>query len=141
MMRRGTVIFAAIALLLVACNGAGTAPFFGPPPNAGFYIMDGTNSRVIRISDLIGAGFVVYGSFGSGVGNFNDVSGIVVGPDNKIYVDDTNNKRIVRMNDMSGSGWTTFGSLGAGTNQFSLGEGIVLDASKRIYVADGSHDL
>ena len=102
------------------------------------YVLDGGNSRIIRMNDMTGAGWTTFGTAGSGVNQFSGGNGIAVDTSNRIYIADSGNSRIVRINDMTGAGWTTFGTAGSGVNQFNAGGtgGIALDASGKIYVYD-----
>ncbi len=83
-------------------------------------ISDGDNN-VARIDDISGAGFVTYGSAGSGVGQFNIIRGLFVDGANRIYVADAMNNRIARIDDMTGAGWTTYTPTGAALYPGGLG--------------------
>jgi streptogramin lyase len=71
------------------------------------YVVDSSNSQIVRIDDVGGTGWTAFGTYGSGHGQFSSPSSIFVDSAGKIYVADKENHRIVRINDMAGSGWTT----------------------------------
>jgi sugar lactone lactonase YvrE len=127
-------------------NGRVTAnvPLYNPKTVAfdaqgRIYIADTDNHRVVRINDMSGAGFVSFGSQGSGVGQFNRPEGVAVDALGRIYLTDNENHRIVRINDMSGTGWVTFGSFGGGVGQLNEPHDIAVSAAMRIYVADAGN--
>ncbi len=78
-----------------------------------------TAPQIIRIDDISGRNVVQFGSFGNGVGQFNQTAGIAFGARGRIYIADEYNHRLVRIDDMTGVGWTTYGSYGGGVGQFS----------------------
>jgi len=131
---RWTVMLLA-TFLLVSSPPAETAPSTGH-----IYVADRGNSRIVRMNDISGAGWIMLGTSGSGVKQFNFPRGLFVDTAGRIYVADTENHRIVRMNDMSGTGWTAIGSAGAGPKQFNKPRGVFVDGSGKIYVTDsGNH--
>src|SRR5258706_16442447 len=78
-----------------------------------------------------------FGTWGSDVGQFMNLSGISVDSAGRIYVMDTGNNRLVRMDDMHGTNWTTMNGIGSGVGQFAQYVApVAFDASGRIYVAD-----
>ncbi len=102
-------------------------------------VADSNNSRIIRMDDISGSGWVSYGTAGnssSGVGHFNYPGNVVEDNQGRIYVADSSNHRIVRMDDMSGTGWVSYGALGSGAGHFQWPTGIAVDATGHIYVAD-----
>jgi len=101
------------------------------------YISERQNNRIVRIDDMTGAGWVSYGSLGSGVDEFNQPLGIAIGPDNKIYVNDQHNSRLVRINDMTGTGWVSYGSNGSGIGQFHWPGHIAFTTTGKIIIGDG----
>jgi streptogramin lyase len=101
------------------------------------YIAERVNNRITRIDDMTGAGWVTYGSSGSGVGQFNKPMGIAVGPDNKICVMDQHNNRIVRVDDMTGAGWLSYGSSGSGVGGFSCPGHLAFTTDGKIIKGDG----
>ncbi len=125
-----------LSLVLLALLMVGSARAQAPAPNAGIFVTDAGNYRIVRIDDMTGAGWTTFGSTGSGVNQFNLPFGIFVDATGKIYVADSGNNRLVRFDDMTGAGWTTFGALGGGVNQFRRPVGVSVDGAGRIYVAE-----
>lgn len=79
----------------------------------------------------------VFGSLGSGPGQFRNPQDIAIGPFEKIYVVDDFNSRI-QIFDYAGNYLTEFGSFGSGDGQFDRPTAIDVDRDGHIYVAD--HD-
>jgi len=104
------------------------------------YFTDRQHSRIVRISDMTGAGLAVLGQPGSGAGQFMDPLGIAVDRAGRIYVADTENHRIVRVTDMTGRGWVAFGNEGNGVGQFDTPTAAAIDLVGRIYVVDFMND-
>ncbi len=78
-------------------------------PDGKIYIADEHNHRIVRIDDMTGKGWTVFGSEGSGVNQFNQPHDIAISKSGKIYVTDTFfNDRIVRIDDMTGKGWIAY---------------------------------
>ena len=100
------------------------------------YIADYLNARIVRIYDMNSAGWIDYGSLGSGDSEFNRPFDIAVAPDGRIYIADWDNHRIVRIDDMFGAGWTEYGSYGTGDGEFNNPAGIAVGLDGRIYIAD-----
>ena len=73
---------------------------------------------------MTGAGWVAFGTVGSGVGQFIMPRRVFVDGAGRIYVADWGNGRIVRLDDMGGAGWTTFGVEGWGDGQFIMPHGV-----------------
>jgi hypothetical protein len=119
----------------------------GAPPsgttvyNSAYTPLYFTNSgQIIRTDDILGTNAVVYGSQGSGVGQFYGVSGLALDSAGRIYVTDAYNSRIVRIDDMNGTNWTAFGAYGTGAGMFGSPNGIAIDPQGRIYVADSGNN-
>jgi DNA-binding beta-propeller fold protein YncE len=122
--------FCLLALLILAAGATAQTP-----PVGAIYITDAGNNRIVRINDMTGAGWTVFGASGSGPNQFNTPVGIYVDASGQIYVADSGNHRIVRFNDMTGTGWTVL--EGAGQQRFEQPVGIVLGGG-RIYVTDAA---
>lgn len=103
------------------------------------YVSDNVNHRILRVNDMQGSGAVTFGSYGMGVGQFNEPEGLAIDAQNRIYISDESNHRIVRINDISGAGWTTLGTFGHGDGQIVLPHGVQVDSLGRIYIADTSN--
>jgi len=85
-----------------------------------------------------GTNWTSFGTWGSGTGQFTDLSGISIDSAGRIYVMDTGNSRLVRMDDMNGTNWTVMNGIGSGVGQFAqFVAPVAFDATGRIYVADG----
>ena len=81
----------------------------------------------------------LWGSQGSGPGQFSNPDDLAVGPFGDIYVADTDNHRIQQFNS-DGVFIREFGSFGTGAGQLSSPHGIDVDATGKVYVADtGNH--
>jgi len=129
----------------VAFNGSSTIHVSGVASdifvagNGQIYFADGFH-HLVRMNDMTGAGLVILGSNGTGVGHFNDPTGICTDSSGRIYVADGD--RIARMDDMTGAGWVTYGvhaENGPEVGKFSITGAIALDAQNRIYITDAGH--
>ncbi len=98
------------------------------------YITDGT--RLVRVNDMEGNGWITLGSQGSGLEQFDFPEGMAIDSHGRIYVTDGGNNRIVRMETADGTGWTTFGTSGTGINQFNTPIGITVAPNGQIYIGD-----
>ena len=92
------------------------------------YVTDNTNNRIIRMDSISGAGAVLFGTTGTGTGQFSDPVGIFVDGSGMIYVADWGNNRIVRIDDMTGANWTALTVSHPGA--------VFVDGANRIYVAE-----
>jgi len=115
-------------------------------PAGNVYVADQNNSRVVKFSPD-GTFLTMWGrnggdgSAGSGDGEFNVVTGIVVDHAGAVYVGDYSNHRIQKF-----SGTGTFlgkwgrnggnGSAGSGPGEFSQPAGLAVDAAGCIYVGE-----
>lgn len=121
--------------------GSGTDQFNGPASIAfdstgRIYVTDYGNNRIVRVDDMTGTNWKVFGSSGSGADQFSGPAGIAVDPTSgQIYVADHLNDRIVRIDDMTGTNWITFGTAGSGVDELSGPMGILLNAGY-IYLGD-----
>ncbi|CAH1241391.1 MGLL [Branchiostoma lanceolatum] len=77
---------------------------------------------------------IAFGKRGSGPGEFNWASGVVVSPSNKIFVADVNNRR-VQVHNMSGAHLYMFPTVLPDTgNQFTRPYGITIDSDGYLWV-------
>jgi DNA-binding beta-propeller fold protein YncE len=76
-----------------------------------------------------------WGSLGAGDGQFDEPSGIAIGPAGNIYVADRNNDRIQKFSS-SGTFLLKWGASGSGIGQFSSPRDVAADDSGYVYVAD-----
>jgi len=93
------------------------------------YIADWYNHRIVRIEDMDGTGWTEFGTYGTGVGEFDGPSWLLPAMDGKIYITDRGNGRIVRIDDMTGAGWTELSG-------FEWPRTIEQDIEGRFYIAD-----
>jgi streptogramin lyase len=89
---------------------------------------------------MTGAGWITYGTAGSGSGQFDHPYRLAIDSQDRIYIVDADNFRIVRIDDMSGTNWVAYGSQGNGIGQFNAPQGIGIDSLGRIYVTDYLND-
>lgn len=110
------------------------------------WVADAETQRVLKFSSagelLLTLGNDVLDSYGfpqsgSGIGEFNNPSGISVDNNDNVYVLDRGNSRIQKFS-ISGSPLDEFGSYGSGNGEFSFTEfsGITTDNSGNVFVAD-----
>jgi DNA-binding beta-propeller fold protein YncE len=83
--------------------------------------------------------FAVWGSQGSGVGQFNLPQGIAVSNTGYVYVSDYNNHRIQKFTS-TGTPVKTWGTFGSGTGQFIRPKGIAVDGAGNVYVVDSGNN-
>jgi hypothetical protein len=103
-------------------------------------IGDAANSRILAADNITGANFGAYGSPGTGVGDFEAISGLAVDAPGRIYASDGALDRIVRFDNLSGKNWVALGSAGSGVSQFSGPNGISIDSLGKIWVADSGNN-
>src|SRR5918992_1028455 len=98
-------------------------------------------SDVARIQkfDSNGKFITMWGSAGTGEGQFIDHHGIDVDSSGNVYVSDTNNHRIQKFTS-DGKFITMWGSKGAGKGEFNRPHTLAVDSSDNVYVADGRND-
>src|SRR5262249_30628291 len=83
------------------------------------------NNRLLRMTDLSGAGWTVLGgTLGAGTDQFVNPYGATVDSSGTMYLADTQNDRIARADAMSGLGWAAYGSGGAGVGAFQQPMGV-----------------
>lgn len=81
-----------------------------------------------------------YGTWGSGAGEFENISGLAHDSTGHIYISDSALDRVARIDDMTGAHWAEIGSAGSGALQFSGPAGIAIDSAGRIWVADAGNN-
>src|SRR5262249_60337702 len=96
--------------------------------------------RVARMDDMNGTNRVVFGTEGSGAGQFRYPAGVWVDEAGRIYVADFDNFRIVCMDDMQGTHWTTLGRYGSGRGEFINPCGVCVDRRGRDYWSHQRND-
>ena len=95
---------------------------------AGIYISDSGNHRIMFLKDITGEGRKVMGRPGHEPGYFLHPAQIWVDPTGKIFVADRDNNRIVRMDQITGLGWKEL-------NGFNHPEGVA-SRGDEVYMAD-----
>jgi hypothetical protein len=103
------------------------------------FVADAANNRIARMTDIADPSPVMFGTAGSGDGNFMSPTSVFVDAAGKIYVADGTNNRIVRMDNMNGDGWAWLGTMGTGDKEFTQPSSVFVDGGK-IYVVDLSND-
>jgi DNA-binding beta-propeller fold protein YncE len=103
-----------------------------------FYVADSKNHRIQKF-DINGTFVTSFGSLGSGAGQFNLPTTIVIDSNGDLYVSERGNERIQKL-DSKGNPILMFGSRGSGPNQFCHMEHIAIDKSDNIYVTDPQSD-
>lgn len=90
----------------------------------------------IHVFSAAGAPLFVFGSGGSGNGQFNHPTHIAVDAHGRILVADSLNSRVQRFN-ANGAFESIIGGRGDSSGHFSRPKGIAVDADDNIYVVDG----
>lgn len=99
---------------------------------AGIYISDSGNHRIMFLKDMKGEGRQVLGRPGHEPGYFLHPAQIWVDPTGKIFVADRDNNRIIRMEQITGFGWQELPG-------FNHPEGVA-SRGDEVYVADTGND-
>jgi len=104
-----------------------------------------TNGKLVNIVDQNGNAItfqnewvnppLIWGSNGSGNGQFNYPHSLAVDQSGYVYVADANNHRIQKF-DSQGNYVTQWGSYGSGDGQFSYPYGVAVDQSGYVYVTE-----
>jgi DNA-binding beta-propeller fold protein YncE len=113
-LREPTIVGSLLPLLILLVGGLGLLP--SPADAAPQFILK-------------------WGTTGTGGGQFDEPSGIAVGPNGDVYVVDRNNDR-VQMFSSTGVLMTQWGSTGTGNGQFDNPRGVTVDPAGRVYVTD-----
>ena len=111
-----------------SASPAGDTDPKSPQAEAGIYISDSGNHRIMFLKDMKGEGRKVLGRAGHEPGYFLHPCQIWVDPGGKIFVADRDNNRIVRMEQINGFGWKELPG-------FNHPEGVA-SRGDEIYVAD-----
>ena len=82
---------------------------------------------------------LIWGSAGTGDGQFDGPGGVAVDSQGYVYVADRGNDRIQKF-DSEGTFITAWGSSGTGDGQFNKPHGIIADSQGYIYVAEREND-
>lgn len=106
-------------------------------PDGNLYVADRYNHRV-QVFDQDGNFIRQFGNYGSGNGEFNEVTGIHVTPDGKVYVSEWHNAR-VQVFDAQGKFIRSMGQAGSGEGQLSAPHGVTVDNEGNVYVVEHSN--
>jgi len=98
------------------------------------YVADSGNHR-IQVFDGNGNFLRMWGSSGSGNGQFGDLRTLTVSSAGTVFAVDAQTQRVQAF-DLSGAFLAAWGGGGAGSGQFSTPEGIATDSNGNVYVAD-----
>jgi hypothetical protein len=98
------------------------------------YVAETVNNRVQKL-DSSGTVVAIFGSQGSGDGQFNSPNGVAVDEYGNLYVADTGNNRIQKLAP-SGAFLAAWGSQGSGPGQFISPNSVAVDAGGNLFVAD-----
>jgi len=99
------------------------------------YVADSGNNRVQKF-DSSGNFLGMWGTAGSGDGQFNSPVGIAIDPSSgNVFVVDRANDRI-QVFDSNGNFITKFGSSGSGDGQLENPLGVTVSTDGRVYVTD-----
>lgn len=96
------------------------------------YVTQRENNTVLKLTMR---GTEIWGSRGSGDGQFSHPTGIAVDASGNVYVADTGNNRIQKFHS-TGLYLMQWGSYGSTDGVFNAPEGVAVDAYGHIYVAD-----
>ncbi|MCX6696905.1 MAG: PKD domain-containing protein [Methanoregula sp.] len=80
-----------------------------------------------------------WGSYGTGIGQFDYPQGIAVNADGYVYVTDANNNRVQKFTS-TGTYVTQWGSYGTGIGQFNYPDSIAVSADGYVYITDESNN-
>ena len=103
-------------------------------PDGNLYVADRYNHRV-QVFDQEGNFIRQFGNYGSGNGEFNELTGIHVTPDGKVYVSEWHNAR-VQVFDAQGKFIRSMGQAGSGEGQLSGPHGVTVDDEGNVYVVE-----
>lgn len=122
-----------IAVAGLVLTLAGCKLLFGGTTNAGIFVVDSGNDRIVNVTDMACSNWATT----SAPASFAAPYGIGIDSAGLLYASDQgSNDRIARMDNLTGVGFLTFGTTGTGTNQFNNPAGLRVDISGQVFVAD-----
>lgn len=111
------------------------------------YVADSANARIQKLpagmDGTVGSNWVTFGTYGTGLGQFEAPAGPAFDFHGNFYVADVFDNRVdilpSGLDPTQGSNWTTIGGTapGSGNGQFDGLHGVALDSLGNLYVADG----
>ena len=101
----------------------------------GNVVVTDTKAQKVTLFDDEGNFIRSIGSPGDGPGEFQNPTGVAVGPDGSIYVADYDLDRIQKFSE-SGEFLLSWGSSGTANDQFDSPNGLAVDEAGNVYVAD-----
>jgi sugar lactone lactonase YvrE len=105
-------------------------------PGDAMYVVDASSIAKVNSTN---SNVVVWGSFGTGNGQFNFPGGVGSDRQGNVYVADTGNHRMQKLSS-TGAYVTQWGSFGNAIGQFSTPIGVATDPAGDVYVVDaGNH--
>jgi tripartite motif-containing protein 71 len=114
----------------------GVAAGLGDPlMGSGVYVVDTANHRIHWLDFVTFREPVLWGSMGTGNGQFVSPRNLAVAPDGTVYVADTGNHRIQRFGP-DGVFLAEWGDRGSAPGQFESPAGVTVAADSTVYVAD-----
>jgi len=133
---------------VLGTTGSGLGEFHAPKGfcyAGALWVVDSGNDRIERIQDPFAyqdvhgdPGYSVFGSTGSGPGQFVDPTAIAVSPGrSELFVTDTGNDRI-QVFDQAGTWLRSFGETGSGPGQFH-GPAWIAVSGNEVYVTDAGN--
>jgi DNA-binding beta-propeller fold protein YncE len=103
------------------------------------FVPDHGNDRV-QIFSPNGEFITLWGSSGTGPGQFDGPAVVAFDTDGNVYVTDSGNQRVQKFSS-DGTFITEWGEEGEGEGQFSMPEGLAIDSvSAKVYVSDTSNN-
>ena len=100
------------------------------------WVLDTGNDRIVEYS-AEGACIAVFGTKGTGAGQFEAPQGIAVDQFGNLWVADTGNERIQEISSTTGKSLLTFGAKGPGEGQFEGGPtAVAVDAQGDVWASD-----
>ena len=101
--------------------------------------LKGRDHQRVQVFQQDGSWVRSWGEFGGGDGQFNNPSGVAVGPGGGVYVVDTDNNRVQRF-DESGRFELAWGGKGSEGGQLLSPTAIALSREGNVYVSDTGND-
>lgn len=109
------------------------------PARGWLWVADTQRHRIVAF-DRMGIERMSIGRRGSGPGEFNFPTNIVVAPDGMLYVSDALNAR-VQVFARNGEFVRAFGRRGYGVGDMARPKGVALDSEGHVYVVEGLYDV